>query len=114
MDIDRRRQEAAEYRRKPRLIEEDEIPPNIIKISEAFMEEEKIPEEQRMNDSLMGSGGKRRRKDVDYSQDLMSEREWLKSIDEEVDDEEEPEVRNVFFLLSFIIILLLSINHYII
>uniref|UniRef100_A0A914XQ02 Uncharacterized protein n=1 Tax=Plectus sambesii TaxID=2011161 RepID=A0A914XQ02_9BILA len=92
MDIERRRQEAAEYRRKPRLIEEDEIPPNIIKISEAFIEEEKIPEEQRLTDHLLGNSGKRRRKDVDYSQDLMSEREWLKSIDEEVDDdEEEPE-----------------------
>lgn len=91
LDIERRRLEAAEYRRKPRLIEEDEIPPNIIKISEAFIEEEKIPEEQRLTEELLGSG-KRRRKDVDYSQDLMSEREWLKSIDEEVDDEDEPEV----------------------
>jgi hypothetical protein len=93
MDIDRRRQEAAEYRRKPRLMEDDEIPPNIIKISEAFIEDEKISDEQKLHDYLMGNSGKRRRKDVNYSQDLMSERDWLKSIDEEIDEEDEMEVR---------------------
>ena len=93
MDIDRRRQEAAEYRRKPRLMEDDEIPPNIIKISEAFIEDAKVSDEQKLHDHLMGNSGKRRRKDVDYSQDLMSERDWLKSIDEEIDEEDEMEVR---------------------
>jgi hypothetical protein len=37
--------------------------------------------------------GRRKRKEVNYSQDLMSDREWLRTIDEEFieGDEEEPE-----------------------
>ncbi len=34
------------------------------------------------------SRGVRHRKEVDYSQDLMSDREWLKTINEDVDEDE--------------------------
>uniref|UniRef100_A0A915AZ97 Helicase C-terminal domain-containing protein n=1 Tax=Parascaris univalens TaxID=6257 RepID=A0A915AZ97_PARUN len=88
MDIERRRQEAAEYRRKPRLIEDDEIPEGIIKASQHFIEEEKEPHKDKF---LIEPIGRRHRKEVDYSQDLMSDRDWLKSIDEDIDEEEEDE-----------------------
>lgn len=88
MDIDRRRQEAAEYRRKPRLIEHDEIPEGIIKASQHFIEEEKEPHKDKF---AFENIGRRQRKEVDYSQDLMSDRDWLKSIDEDIDEEEEEE-----------------------
>ncbi|KHN77777.1 Transcription activator BRG1 [Toxocara canis] len=88
MDIERRRQEAAEYRRKPRLIEDDEIPEGIIKASQHFIEEEKEPHKDKF---IIEPIGRRHRKEVDYSQDLMSDRDWLKSIDEDIDEEEEEE-----------------------
>lgn len=65
MDIERRRQEAAETRRKPRLIEHDEIPEGIVKASQHFMEEEKEPMRERL---LIQTTGRRKRKEVDYSQ----------------------------------------------
>lgn len=65
MDIERRRQEAAEYRRKPRLIEDDEIPEGIIKASQHFIEEEKEPHKDKF---LIEPIGRRHRKEVDYSQ----------------------------------------------
>ena len=46
--------------------------------------------------SPYSEAGRRRRKEVNYSQDLMSDREWLKTIDEafnESGDEEEPDMR---------------------
>ncbi|VDD94764.1 unnamed protein product [Enterobius vermicularis] len=88
MDIERRRQEAAETRRKPRLIEHDEIPEGIVKASQHFMEEEKEPMRERL---LIQTTGRRKRKEVDYSQDLMSDRDWLKSIDEDLDDDDDDE-----------------------
>ena len=66
MDIERRRQEAAEYRRKPRLIENDEIPVGIIKASQHFIDEEKEPQKDRL--LFVPTGGRRIRKKVDYSQ----------------------------------------------
>uniref|UniRef100_A0A183V7M0 SWI/SNF related, matrix associated, actin dependent regulator of chromatin, subfamily a, member 4 n=1 Tax=Toxocara canis TaxID=6265 RepID=A0A183V7M0_TOXCA len=88
MDIERRRQEAAEYRRKPRLIEDDEIPEGIIKASQHSIEEEKEPHKDKF---IIERIDRRHRKEVDYSQDLMSDRDWLKSIDEDIDEEEEEE-----------------------
>ncbi|TKR64987.1 hypothetical protein L596_025452 [Steinernema carpocapsae] len=84
IDLDRRRQEASEVKRKPRLIEDDEIPPNIIKASEEF-------------DEILEKGSsktedetphRRKRKEVDYSQDLLSDREWLKNIDDTGNEDE--------------------------
>ncbi|MCP9264780.1 ATP-dependent helicase brm [Dirofilaria immitis] len=86
MDIERRRQEAAEYRRKPRLIEDSEIPEGIVKASQHFIDEEKEPQKSKL---AFEPVGRRQRKEVDYSQDLMSDRDWLKSIDEDVDDDDD-------------------------
>uniref|UniRef100_A0A2K6WAG2 Uncharacterized protein n=1 Tax=Onchocerca volvulus TaxID=6282 RepID=A0A2K6WAG2_ONCVO len=86
MDIERRRQEAAEYRRKPRLIEDSEIPEGIVKASQHFIDEEKEPQKSKL---AFEPVGRRQRKEVDYSQDLMSDRDWLKSIDEDVDEDDD-------------------------
>lgn len=67
MDIERRRQEASELHRKPRLIEHDEIPAGILKASEEFLEDEKKPQKERLQ-SLIQPIGRRQRKEVDYSQ----------------------------------------------
>lgn len=65
MDIERRRQEAAEYRRKPRLIEDSEIPEGIVKASQHFINEEKEPQKSKI---AFEPVGRRQRKEVDYSQ----------------------------------------------
>ena len=36
--------------------------------------------------SPYSEAGRRRRKEVNYSQDLMSDREWLKTLDEAFDE----------------------------
>ncbi|KAL3079713.1 hypothetical protein niasHS_013995 [Heterodera schachtii] len=86
MDIDRRRAEAMECRRKPRLIEEDEIPKTIIEQSRRFTEDEEAAAAQLANSNsnpapAFTEGGRRRRKDVNYSQDLLSDRDWLRQLD---------------------------------
>lgn len=65
MDIERRRQEAAEYRRKPRLIEDSEIPDGIVRASQHFIDEEKEPQKAKLAFEPIG---RRQRKEVDYSQ----------------------------------------------
>ncbi|GMT24306.1 hypothetical protein PFISCL1PPCAC_15603, partial [Pristionchus fissidentatus] len=94
MDIDRRREEASLLHRKPRLVEENEIPPDITKASEDFAAMERAAAED--EESGMGAfknevSGRRKRKEVDYSADLMSDKDWLKSIDEEVDEDDADE-----------------------
>lgn len=64
MDIERRRQEANEYRRKPRLIEDNEIPEGIVKASQHFIDEEKEPQKAKLAEPI----GRRHRKEVDYRQ----------------------------------------------
>lgn len=69
MDIDRRRAEAMEARRKPRLIEENEIPTSIIEQSRRFTEDEESrdnPQLPKQFENLTESG-RRKRKDVNYS-----------------------------------------------
>ena len=73
MDIDRRRAEAMECRRKPRLIEENEIPTSIIEQHRRFTEDEDREKEgqgkEKQNQALeFSETGRRRRKDVNYSQ----------------------------------------------
>ncbi|CAO4375071.1 unnamed protein product [Caenorhabditis nigoni] len=87
MDIDRRREEANQLHRKPRLLEEQEIPEDIVKQSFDFDELEKAKEEGReiVNET---PNQRRRRKEVDYSGDLMSEEQFMKQV-EEVEDENE-------------------------
>ena len=70
MDIQRRREDAAlGEKRKPRLMEENELPPFLIEEDE---EEEELPDE------ILGRGN-RSKKETNYD-DQMSEREWLKAI----------------------------------
>lgn len=68
-DIDRRRMEASEDQRKPRLIEENEVPTSIIEQHKRFTEEEeKGPNTSR---SFMDAGvesGRRKRREVNYAQ----------------------------------------------
>ncbi|CAB3409909.1 unnamed protein product [Caenorhabditis bovis] len=87
MDIDRRREEANQLHRRPRLLEEQEIPDDIVKASFDFEEMEKAREEGR--EIVEHSSDKRRkRKEVDYSGDLMSDEQFMKQV-EEVEDENE-------------------------
>lgn len=93
MDIDRRREEASQLHRKPRLLEANEIPSDIVKSSEQFEEMER-QEREGLNQFKDEVSGRRRRKEVDYSADLMSDRDWLKTIDEPLPDESDDEMDN--------------------
>ena len=73
MDIQRRREEASlGSERKPRLIEENELPSFLLQDDEEVMEEE--PEKE-----IELGRGNRQRKETNYD-DQLSEREWLKAI----------------------------------
>ncbi|PAV74647.1 hypothetical protein WR25_25647 [Diploscapter pachys] len=88
MDIDRRREEASQYHRRPRLLEEHEIPPDIIKKSEEFTEMEKARDEGLPSKEEISASGRRKRKEVDYSSDLMSDEQFMQQV-EEMEDEAE-------------------------
>ncbi|XP_064416963.1 SWI/SNF related, matrix associated, actin dependent regulator of chromatin, subfamily a, member 4a isoform X2 [Latimeria chalumnae] len=87
MDLDRRREEARNPRRKPRLMEEDELPSWILK-DDAEVERLTCEEEE---EKMFGRGS-RHRKEVDYS-DSLTEKQWLKAIEEGTLEEIEEEVR---------------------
>ncbi|CAJ0572000.1 unnamed protein product, partial [Mesorhabditis spiculigera] len=89
MDIDRRREEAGQLHRKPRLLEANEIPEDILKAAERFDEMERAEQEGVSMDIDNAGDGRRKRKTVDYSIDSMPESEWLKQMEEHTDDEEE-------------------------
>ncbi|XP_032356396.1 transcription activator BRG1 isoform X7 [Etheostoma spectabile] len=74
MDLDRRREDARNPRRKPRLMEEDELPTWIMK-DDAEVERLTCEEEE---EKMFGRGS-RQRKEVDYS-DSLTEKQWLKSV----------------------------------
>jgi len=76
MDLDRRREEARNPKRKPRLIEESELPQWLLKDD---AEVEKLTHEEE-EDKLFGRGS-RQRKEVDYS-DALTEKQWLKAIED--------------------------------
>lgn len=76
MDLDRRREEARNIKRKPRLMEEDELPTWLIKDD---AEVERLTNED--DDDRTFGRGSRQRKEVDYS-DALSEKQWLKAIEE--------------------------------
>ncbi|XP_014258775.1 ATP-dependent helicase brm isoform X2 [Cimex lectularius] len=90
MDLERRREEAKlGPNRKSRLVEEAELPDWLVKDDD---EVERWTYEE--NEVQMGRGN-RQRKEVDYT-DSLTEKEWLKAIDEgleEYDDEEEEEIK---------------------
>lgn len=86
MDIERRREEAAKGPdRKARLMEESELPDWLTKDDEEVGRWDYDNEEE----SVLGRGT-RQRKEVDYT-DSLTEKEWLKAIDEGGDYEEEEE-----------------------
>jgi len=88
MDIDRRRADAAlGAERKPRLIEESELPAYLL---EDPPEEESSDDEEKK--ALELGRGNRARKEGVYTNDAMSEKEWLKAIgaeDEEFEDDDD-------------------------
>ncbi|XP_041475495.1 transcription activator BRG1-like isoform X1 [Lytechinus variegatus] len=84
MDIERRRNEARDPNRKPRLMEENELPSWLVK-DEKDVERLTFEEEE---EKLFGRGS-RQRKDVDYS-DTLTEKEFLRAIqDGNLDEIEE-------------------------
>lgn len=78
MDLDRRREDARNPKRKPRLMEEDELPSWIIK-DDAEVERLTYEEEE---EKMFGRGSRCRR-DVDYS-DTLTEKQWLRVKDRSV------------------------------
>lgn len=64
MDIDRRRQDADDEHRRPRLLEESEVPPQIIEQHKRFLEQEKEGP-KKAEEPLEPS--RRRRREVNYS-----------------------------------------------
>uniref|UniRef100_A0A8C5GX34 Probable global transcription activator SNF2L2 n=1 Tax=Gouania willdenowi TaxID=441366 RepID=A0A8C5GX34_GOUWI len=88
MDLDRRREDAGNPKRRPRLMEEDELPSWIIK-DDAEVERLTYEEEK---EKLFGRGS-RCRQDVDYS-DALTEKQWLRAIDNGNLEEMEEEIRS--------------------
>ncbi|KAF7988055.1 hypothetical protein HCN44_007549 [Aphidius gifuensis] len=88
MDLERRREEAnLGSARKPRLLEESELPDWLIKEDE---EVERWDGNEDDDDRVFGRGS-RQRKEVDYTHSL-TEQEWLKAIgDDGVEEDEEEE-----------------------
>lgn len=76
MDLERRRQEARDPKRKPRLMESDELPEWLRK-DEKEVERLTYEEEE---DKIFGRGS-RSRKEVDYS-DSLTEGQWLRAIED--------------------------------
>ena len=72
MDIERRREAARDPNRKPRLIEDSELPTWLIK-DDNEVERMTYEEEE---DKIFGRGS-RQRKDVDYS-DALTEKQWMR------------------------------------
>lgn len=87
MDLDRRREDARNPNRKPRLMEEDDLPSWIIK-DDAEVERLTCEEEE---EKIFGRGSRQRR-DVDYS-DALTDKQWLRAIEDGNLEEMEEEVR---------------------
>ncbi|XP_037632770.1 probable global transcription activator SNF2L2 isoform X1 [Sebastes umbrosus] len=87
MDMDRRREDARNPKRKPRLMEEDELPSWIIR-DEAEVERLTYEEE---SEKMFGRGSRCRR-DVDYS-DTLTEKQWLRAVEDGNLEEMEEEIR---------------------
>uniref|UniRef100_A0A8C7D6D5 SWI/SNF related BAF chromatin remodeling complex subunit ATPase 2 n=1 Tax=Oncorhynchus kisutch TaxID=8019 RepID=A0A8C7D6D5_ONCKI len=87
MDLDRRREDARNPKRMPRLMEEDELPSWIVK-DDAEVERLTCEEEE---EKIFGRGS-RRRGDVDYS-DALTEKQWLRAVEDGNLEEMEEEIR---------------------
>lgn len=75
MDIDRRREEAKNPNRKPRLMEDDELPSWILK------DDSEVDRLTYEDDMEVFGKGSRQRKEVDYT-DSLTEKQWLKAIED--------------------------------
>jgi len=82
MDLDRRRKESQNPNRKPRLMEESELPAWLVASAEDVA---KLSNEESA-EKLFGRGS-RQRKEVDYSESL-TEKEWLRAVDDGLDPDE--------------------------
>jgi len=87
MDLDRRRKESQNPNRKPRLMEESELPAWLVRHADDVA---KLSNEESA-EKLFGRGS-RQRKEVDYSESL-TEKEWLRAVDDGIDPEEIEEKR---------------------
>lgn len=76
MDLDRRRDEARNPKRKPRIMEESELPSWLLKDDS---EVERLTNEDE-EDKLFGRGS-RQRKEIDYS-DSLTDKQFLKAIED--------------------------------
>ncbi|XP_047104196.1 ATP-dependent helicase brm-like [Schistocerca piceifrons] len=84
MDAERRQTEMSSGGQcKPRLMSEDELPAWLVKESD----EVKWTEEEEEDEHSYGRGS-RQRKEVDYS-DRLTDKEWLKALEEDEEDGEE-------------------------
>jgi SWI/SNF-related matrix-associated actin-dependent regulator of chromatin subfamily A protein 2/4 len=88
MDIERRREEARDLNRKPRLIEISELPAWLLKADEEI---EALTCEDEDEDKIFGRGA-RARKEVDYS-DGITEKQWLMAIEDGTLDDLEESVK---------------------
>ena len=88
MDIDRRREEAKQLNRKPRLMEENELPKWLLKDD---AEVERLTHEDE-DDKIFGRGS-RQRKDVDYT-DSLTDKQWLRAIEDgDLEEDLEEDIR---------------------
>uniref|UniRef100_A0A0N4ZEF5 SNF2-family ATP dependent chromatin remodeling factor snf21 n=1 Tax=Parastrongyloides trichosuri TaxID=131310 RepID=A0A0N4ZEF5_PARTI len=93
MDIERRRAEAETDERKPRLIEDNEVPKAIYEAAERSARDKEQAALMASNDNSMMEAfetpGRRNRKNVNYSSDLMSDRDFFKAYDDDDEDQED-------------------------
>ncbi|GAB0086937.1 ATP-dependent helicase brm [Sergentomyia squamirostris] len=83
MDAERKVEETKDGRYRSRLIDESELPDWLVK------EDEEVDRWNYEEDEILGRGS-RQRKEVDYT-DSLTEKEWLKAIDDGIDFEDEEE-----------------------
>ncbi|CAB0003666.1 unnamed protein product [Nesidiocoris tenuis] len=89
MDLDRRREEAKlGPNRKSRLVEISELPDWLVK------DDDEVERWTTYEEEIQMGRGNRQRKEVDYT-DSLTEKEWLKAIDEGLEDFEEEEDEDV-------------------
>ncbi|CAD7080477.1 unnamed protein product [Hermetia illucens] len=86
MDVERKKNDMANHPGRQRLIDESELPDWLVK------EDDEVERWQTYEDDSVLGRGSRQRKEVDYT-DSLTEKEWLKAIDDgaEFEDEEEEE-----------------------
>ncbi|CAG4925885.1 unnamed protein product [Colias eurytheme] len=82
IDLERKKTET-----QSRLIEESELPDWLVKVDDEVVSNKGQGWNYQDEDEMLGRGT-RQRKEVDYT-DSLTEKEWLKAIDDEFDDEDD-------------------------